>query len=289
MAQTQGSQETSHTHFDYPRQLDLAHATDVGSAIRITMLNCLHYQLGWPRDACEAQARKEEERRLPRALIASLENTRGWRVEGARMLDVGAGQGGLLLELLHTGADAYGVEPGAEFRTLAALRLEQDGFEPARVIAAPGESLPFPDDHFDYAVSLQVLEHVRDPEPVLREMFRVLKPGGRCFISCENYLSFREQEYRVAWLPLLPKSIGARYLRLRGRDPAFLLNYVHYTTYPQIWRLCKRAGFMNQTYRRNSWFAGHLLNCLRAGVQFHLLKPVVLPDPAPERPQSQWQ
>jgi ubiquinone/menaquinone biosynthesis C-methylase UbiE len=266
-------QGPSHTHFDYPRRLDVADATDVAGALRITMLNCMHYQLGWSRSDCEARARKEEERRRQHALIANLKIARNWTVAGSSVLDVGAGLGGMLLELMHSAADAYGVEPDAECRTVAAMRLEQDGFEPSRVIAAPGESLPFPDNHFDYAISLQVLEHVRDPEPVLRELFRVLKPGGRCFISCENYLSFREQEYRVAWLPLLPKSIGARYLRMRGRDPSFLLNYVYYTTYPQIWRLCRRAGFINQTYRRNSWFAGHLVNCLRAGVQFHLLKP----------------
>ncbi|MBA4156424.1 MAG: class I SAM-dependent methyltransferase [Gemmatimonadetes bacterium] len=233
--------------FNYSSRHALTEAPDLSTAIRLSTLNCLHHQLGWSVEESEARARVEETRGIPRGLLNHLEAS-GWNTASARILDVGAGQGANLLKLLVRGADAYGVEPGAEFAALTRWRLVDMGFEPERLISAPGENLPFPDESFDYAISMQVLEHVRDPEPVLRQIFRVLKPGGKCYISCENYLTFREPEYRVAWLPLLPKRLGSLYLKLRGRDPEFFDKYIFYTTYPQIWRVRRRVGFMNQTF-----------------------------------------
>jgi ubiquinone/menaquinone biosynthesis C-methylase UbiE len=130
------------------------------------------------------------------------------------------------------------------------MRLRDANFDADRVRQTGGEDLPFPEDSFDYILSLQVLEHVENPMPLLKEMYRVLKPGGEAVVRCENYLTFREQHYRVPWLPLLPKSLGSLYLKAIGRDPSFLNNYVFYTTYPQIWRYANRAGFQNVTYER---------------------------------------
>jgi SAM-dependent methyltransferase len=234
------------TRFDFETSFRLEDAPDVQAAIRLTIFNYMQQQLGWSTEECEERFELEQRRSIPKSTLDGLEK-REWGFQGARVLDVGSGQGGGLLELLARGADAHGVEPGTEFAALSRRRLAEAGHSPERVLQASGEDLPFPDDYFDYLISLQVLEHVADPEPVIREMFRVLKPGGRCYISCENYLSFREQHYRLPWLPMLPKTLGSAYLRLLGKNPEFLKKYVFYTTYPQIWRICRRAGFENLT------------------------------------------
>jgi SAM-dependent methyltransferase len=50
---------------------------------------------------------------------------------------------------------------------------------PARLVAAPAEAIPFPDDTFDTAVATLVLCTVPDPVAAVAELARVLKPGGR--------------------------------------------------------------------------------------------------------------
>jgi ubiquinone/menaquinone biosynthesis C-methylase UbiE len=45
------------------------------------------------------------------------------------------------------------------------------------------EPLPFPDGHFDHVVMLAVLEHLTEPEKVLREAYRVITPGGSLIMT----------------------------------------------------------------------------------------------------------
>ena len=54
------------------------------------------------------------------------------------------------------------------------------------VVQAAGEALPFPDATFDLILSHEVIEHVQDDRKAVREMVRVLKPGGRLLLFCPN-------------------------------------------------------------------------------------------------------
>ena len=54
------------------------------------------------------------------------------------------------------------------------------------ILNAAGESLPLPSGTFDLVLSHEVLEHVQDDRAAIREMIRVLKPGGRAVIFCPN-------------------------------------------------------------------------------------------------------
>ncbi len=55
---------------------------------------------------------------------------------------------------------------------------------------AAAESLPFPDNHFDLVIADCLIQHLPNPQPVLVEMIRVLKPGGRLILSGVNYWNF---------------------------------------------------------------------------------------------------
>lgn len=92
---------------------------------------------------------------------------------GMRVLDVGAGTGALTGELLRRGADVAAAEPADAF--VEALRGRYPGIEAE---PAAAEALPWPDGHFDAAVSQLVVTFMRDAPRGVREMQRVVSAGG---------------------------------------------------------------------------------------------------------------
>ena len=105
---------------------------------------------------------------------------------GERLLDVGCWNGGFLARVERAGRyrELTGVDVVADGVELAKER----GFE-ARVVDLNGDPLPFPDACFDGVVHLAVLEHVFDPYAMIREIHRVLKPGGELVIAVPNAAS----------------------------------------------------------------------------------------------------
>ena len=95
--------------------------------------------------------------------------------EPPKILDVGCGTGANL-ELLAEYGQAEGVDVSPE--ALAFCR--QRGLE--RVHLGAAEGLPYPDESFDLVTGLDVVEHLDDDVAGLKEMRRVLRPGGRALV-----------------------------------------------------------------------------------------------------------
>ena len=147
-------------------------------------------------------------------------------IEARRVLEIGSGFGtNLAVWIALYGADAVGVEAGSEgfdegYRASRIL-LAANGIDPGRVINASGEALPFSDGSFDIVYSANVLEHTSDPQLVLSEALRVLRPGGLLHMELPNFLSYFEGHYLVPMPPVLRRPVLSWWVRLLGRDPAF--------------------------------------------------------------------
>lgn len=159
--------------------------------------------------------------------LGVVEAQTGVRLAGKRVLEIGAGMCMTLATArLRFGADAHGIEPG-EHEYSGSLEV---GRQVLRAVGLPesvlkcgvGEAIPHPDQSFDLVFSSNVLEHVADPRKVVAESIRVLKPGGMLCHIVPNYGSWWEGHYGVIWIPFLTKRLGRWYLRLLGKDPAFL-------------------------------------------------------------------
>lgn len=101
---------------------------------------------------------------------------------GRSFLDVGCGEGALGQALKQAGAARVaGIEMTPDAALLARDRL--DALVEGDITQV---ELPFADGEFDYIVFADVLEHLPQPEAVLRRMLRYLRPDGRVVISVPN-------------------------------------------------------------------------------------------------------
>jgi len=158
--------------------------------------------------------------------IKSLKEHYGSDLKGKKLLEIGSGYATFLVgALLWEGIDALGIEP-ASFQCDLKLPkniLRAGGVEKNVFFGAQGEQLPFRECFFDVIYSNNALEHTDDPQKVLSEAFRVLKPGGKMVIIVPNYFTFWEGHYKIFWSPIFNwRPLGRAYIRLMRRDPGFL-------------------------------------------------------------------
>jgi SAM-dependent methyltransferase len=99
---------------------------------------------------------------------------------GMRVLDCGCGQGSVTIDLAEIVApgEAIGIDVRETDLADARVRAGDRGVGNVSFQAASAYELPFPDQSFDAAFAHQVLHHLGDPLAALKEMHRVLKPGG---------------------------------------------------------------------------------------------------------------
>ena len=112
---------------------------------------------------------------------------------GDRLLDLGCGEGRHSISAyLLADAEIVGLDLGLKDLKTAKERLMDFPTPPSKggycaFIQGSGHELPFPDNTFDHVICSEVLEHIPDYPSFLREINRVLKPGGLFAVSVPRY------------------------------------------------------------------------------------------------------
>lgn len=170
-----------------------------------------------PYSTCFAYSRKRLQVWLERAIPAA--------GDGQRLLDVGCGTGHHLRDLRARGFRVAGVD-GSEEMLRVARRINPG----SDIRASDVEALPFGDNDFDWILSIEVLRYLPDFRHAVKEMGRVLAPGGTAVVTACPRFSLNAY-------PLVNRLSASG--RLSGLTP--LRQY--FTTSGEVSRGFRAAGF----------------------------------------------
>lgn len=158
--------------------------------------------------------------------------------KGDKVLDVGFGNGAFLNDSKAVGWEVTGVDPDKT----AVANVKKRGMD---VCQGGIEVFEGRSEIFEAITISHVIEHVHDPEMVLKNAYRLLKPGGVLFIETPNIESYGYRLFRHNWLPLdsprhliifsknsirdLLHKVGFNNIRFKSRPEVSTRSYIYST------------------------------------------------------------
>ncbi|MDA3912657.1 bifunctional 2-polyprenyl-6-hydroxyphenol methylase/3-demethylubiquinol 3-O-methyltransferase UbiG [Oleiagrimonas sp.] len=176
----------------------------------------------------------------------------------ARVADVGCG-GGLLSEALaQGGAQVVGVDLGEAVIRVAGMHLLESGLEVDYRVQSSADLAAAEPQGFDAVCCMELIEHVPDPEALVRDLAAMLKPGGTLFLSTLNRTPLAFGAAIVAaeyMLRMLPRGTHhyARFLRpselsRMAREVGLVLDEVQGVFYNPLTRKASLASSTSVNY-----------------------------------------
>lgn len=147
-------------------------------------------------------------------ILTALTRTLGPELGAYVCLDIGCADGKVTRHL----AERFSFTIGIEYSRSALFQAKDDASKRLVYLCGDGQALPLHDGAVDVVVCAQVYEHVPDAERLLREIWRVLTPGGACFFSGPNRLFPIELHTGLPLIHWLPFPWARACVRWLGRS-----------------------------------------------------------------------
>jgi len=144
------------------------------------------------------------------------------RSRKGKALDLGCGTGNYTVELYKRGFDVIGFDASEKMLEIARRKLPDVKF-----IKGDAYKLPFPDESFDVVLSVTMFEFIHQPEKVVNEIYRILKPGGEALIGTMN-----------------GKSLWFIFKRIKSIFVETAYRYARFYTPQELETLLKDSGFI---------------------------------------------
>ncbi len=204
----------------------------------------------WNANPCQSDLSEAEDRRRYFEEISNNRyGKREWHVpkvagftdyRGKEMIEIGCSIATDGLEFAKNGAIYTGVDLTPNAIEMARERFKLFNVEGRFDVANAEEKIPFPDASFDHAYSFGVIHHSPVPERIVREIHRVLRPGGTCTVMLYNRSSINyyveimflrklfRHLLRPSWMPkLLAKVTGFDEWKLKGHQETLTQQLTH--------------------------------------------------------------
>jgi len=138
-------------------------------------------------------------------------------ISRSHALDVGCGAGQMVPVLIEKGYEVHALDVSKEMVNLT-KQLADSKKITADVKIGDCENLDFPDNYFDVYVAMGVIEYMDDDLPMLKEIYRVLKPGGIAIVTIRNILSLHVR-WRTFYLKFFELPIKNVFRFFLGKEP----------------------------------------------------------------------
>lgn len=169
---------------------------------------------------------------------------------GGTVLDYGCGDGSVVVAGRAAGLDIYGTDVyygGSQSR----IEAERTGLSGDVIREMAGGRIPFSDSFFDVVTNNQVMEHVDDLDATLREIHRVLKPGGTVLSIFPSADVWREGHIGIPFSHWFARGSRLRFLYTWGMRAAGLGTWKEQAPTARQWAVDKLAWIDEWTRYRS--------------------------------------